>query len=514
LLVLWSLLDYDAPVSRASRRKRAAIARLPQPSRDAPKPRPATVPRSHRIPFWPGLVVAGICGFVYLAVGSGGTFRFLPSTYVHHTLTAHAWLQGRLYATSDEIAVQYVMNRERRRGHVVPQDQSAGEFLQSYRRDLAASRHSQEPIDVTQDRAFSAAFHDWVRLDDRYYAYWPPLPAALLLPFVWLRGPGVSDVLVGNLLGFASVAFVYLMLRALRSLWPALTTPACAALALAYGLGTCHMYQACFGQVWYLSQLSATLFLIVAICCGLNAVQQPAWMGAAGLALGIAFLGRNTAILSAPFFAVMLWLAVRDSPAWRRRYLVWSAAFGGALVVAIAIQLAFNHARFSDALDFGQGHLAQAGGNPRFAADFERYGRFSVHYLPRNVWYYFLNPLMGSLGGPRSRIDGQPFFDPDGNSLFLVSPFMLYLLRCWQRRDVLLAGVLAGALPGTVALMFFHGTGWFQFGQRYLLDTMPFLLLLAAFGMRGRLTWTAAALILVSIMVNGWGTYRFHLEQP
>ncbi len=35
--------------------------------------------------------------------------------------------------------------------------------------------------------------------------------------------------------------------------------------------------------------------------------------------------------------------------------------------------------------------------------------------------------------------------------------------------------------------MLFHGTGWYQFGARYLLDTMPFLLILVAFGMRGRL---------------------------
>ena len=63
-------------------------------------------------------------------------------------------------------------------------------------------------------------------------------------------------------------------------------------------------------------------------------------------------------------------------------------------------------------------------------------------------------------------------------------------------------------------LMFFHGTGWVQFGPRYLLDTMPFLIVLAVFGMRGRLTRWSIALIALSIMINAWGTWRFCIERP
>jgi hypothetical protein len=77
----------------------------------------------------------------------------------------------------------------------------------------------------------------------------------------------------------------------------------------------------------------------------------------------------------------------------------------------------------------------------------------------------------------------------------------------------LLWAVLAGAIPGLTALMLFHGTGWYQFGQRYLLDVLPFFLLLAALGMRGRLTRVSLASIGISFAVNAWGTHRFILEQ-
>lgn len=476
------------------------------------EPRPEPAPRTG-IPLWPGVVVALVCGAVYLAVGSNGTFRFFPSTYIHHTLTANAWLHGRLDVPEDEIAGQFLLNRERRRGTVLPAGLGPSEIVETYRARLTAAGRT-VPADLSKERSLVDAFHDWVHFGGRYYAYWPPLPAAALVPLVWAGGPGVSDVFVANLLGLATVFFVYLMVRALRPQWPALNGSTCAALALAYGLGTCHMYQACLGQVWYLTQLSSEVFLIIAICCGLNALRDPRWMAMAGVALGIAFLGRNTAVLAAPFFALVLWLGVRGSSDSVRRYALWGGVFGVAIVAAIAVQLAFNHARFGDAWDFGQGHLADEGGNPRFNADFKQYGRFNLHYFPHNVWYYFLNPWMGPLGGRRAPYDGRPSFDPEGNSLFLVSPFMAYLFASWRRRDLLLAAVLAGAIPGTIALMLFHGTGWFQFGQRYLLDTMPFLLILVVFGMRGRLTPAGVVLIVLSVIVNAWGTYRFHVEQP
>ncbi len=161
------------------------------------------------------------------------------------------------------------------------------------------------------------------------------------------------------------------------------------------------MYQACIGQVWYLAQVSATLFLIIAIWCGLNAIA-PAGMDRRGRG------GARSRIPGAqydhPCRAVLRAGAV-DRRA--RRAAAPSAATCAGRRCSVSRcgwrsirNWLFNHARFGDALDFGQEHLAEEGGNPRFAADFKQYGRFSLHYVPRNVWYYFLNPRLGPLGGP------------------------------------------------------------------------------------------------------------------
>jgi len=541
------------------------------------------------VPLWPGLVVTAICAAVYLSVG-GAYYGFDASGFTHHNLTANAWLNGRTHVTGEEIERQTFTRFLRRHGRTLQPDVSIDELRQGFRqlwtRHFSNQRDSRgrpvySPAQVqakVNDLARVKPFHDWVQIGGRYYAYWPPVPALIMLPFVAIWGPAVSDILVGNLLGVASVLCVYLMLRSLKPHWPGLSTGGCLAASLFYGLGTCAMYQACIGQVWYLTQLSGTLFLIIAAWFGIRAIERPAWLVPAGLMLGLGFLGRNTIILAAPMFALLLWMAVRESPHRHRRFLTWGAGFAAMLVLAIGVQLAFNEARFGDYREFGQGLLAGGHGNPRFDADFKTYGRFHPHFVARNAWYYFLNPRMGVLQGRTHPIAGGLTFDPDGNSLFLTSPLMAYMLLAWRRRgrpqglpawlglvallafvggqmliargytvgkfrwadtntvvwaecaliaivlaafltkcvqsrDLLLWAVLAGAIPGTAMLMMFHGTGWYQFGQRYLLDALPLLLILTLFGMRGRASLISSALIAISIAVNAWGTYRFCLEQ-
>jgi len=479
------------------------------------------------IPLWPGVLVTAICGVVFFSAGVG-RFGFRASQYCHHSMTAYAWTQGRLYCTKDEIQrLFYVQWFADKRHEKVPPTVSTDELRTRYREIYEAgwrrSGYTENQIRVQLGRLEKSGMHDWVQLDGRCYAYWPPVPALLLLPFVAAVGPGFSDVFFTNLLATLSVWFMYLAVRALKPHWPELTAPACAALALLYGLGTCHFYQGTIGQVWYVTQLCGSLFLIIAIWLGIRAITRPVAIIPAGVALVLGFLSRNTIILAAPFFAVTLWMAVRVAPDRITRFLKYGTGFALVLIAGIGIQLGFNQARFGDPLDFGQGHLADAGGNPRFKEDFAKYGRFNLFYVPRNITSYFLRipwPWPIKLG----HIDYTPHkhptvpgwtYDPDGDSLLFLSPAMFYLFLCWRqkRRDLLIA-VLAGLLPGTTALMLFHGTGWYQFGQRYLLDTMAFFVLLAGFGMRGRLSGPAGVLIALSVAMNAWGTYRFGLEQP
>ena len=600
------------------------------------------------LPRWPALPLALLCAFAYAWVGTGHTFRFIPSRHTHQSLTAAAWLHGRLYCTADELERQFFIRQLRMFNQTIPPGTPTAELRLAYREFclLTGMRKfiEKEGLPLTEENIEShfrvhlerGPYHDWVpipaepasagptatptgaKVTERFYAYWPPLSALLMLPFVALFGPEISDVLVTNLIGATTVAAIWFMLRALQRLWPRLTMPACVVLTLAYGLGTCHFYQAAVGQTWALVQLTGTLVLTLAIAAALrgwsetsageaeaaasttgaqgtqdrggtasssgtqskaggaasssaapsSATQGRGWFLIAALFVALAFLSRSTLILAAPFLFHARWSSLRGAAGRLPSFLKDSALIAAILTVGIAVQLAFNAARFGSLLDFGQGRLADAGGHPRFINDYHKYGRFHIHYLPINIWYYFLNTQLK----PHTA-DGRISFDGEGNSLLLVSPFMIYALLAWRRRaaaglplpfaafglvgvfltilaadlfplenrsgrsvmgmmlvgvvvllllaflvrsflqrDPLLTAVLIGAIPGTTLLMLFHATGWFQFGQRYLLDTMPFLLLLAAFGVRGRAAPLLCLLTAAAIGVNYVGAEHFYLK--
>ncbi|NOT30614.1 MAG: hypothetical protein HOP15_09235, partial [Planctomycetes bacterium] len=181
-------------------------------------------------------------------------------------------------------------------------------------------------------------------------------------------------------------------------------------------------------------------------------------------------------------------------------------AFGLPLALAGALMLAFNHALFGDVFEDGLRHQLASGANPRFIADYHAHGVFSLHWVPRNLWHYFANPLLRRLP------DGTLSFDPDGNSLFLVTPALVYIFPALRARAGLVRAAWTACACSMGVLLLFFGTGWFGFGNRYLLDLLPLAILLVAAGMRGRLTTLSVVLIAASVAVNAWGLHRFVLE--
>jgi hypothetical protein len=296
--------------------------------------------------------------------------------------------------------------------------------------------------------------------------------------------------------------------RANRVGWIRLSTAACVALTLLFGLGTVHFYLTVIGDVWFLSQIVATFFVTLAVYCVLHHHKHSGWSVAAGAAFAAGMLARNSIVATVPFFFLALCASPQPvSPvAWRG---AWARALGFSvpLLFAVGVTLAFNYARFGDAFESGAGLQLRTGAHISFRRDYLEHGLFSLHYLSRNVYFYFFNPLL-----VRRPLTGDLSFDPQGNSMFLVTPALLYVFRSHRRRNWFTLCLWAGVGTGLLMLLLFMGTGWYQFGNRYLLDLMPLAILLIAAGMEGRLTSMSAILIILSIVANAWGTYRFWVE--
>ena len=196
--------------------------------------------------------------------------------------------------------------------------------------------------------------------------------------------------------------------------------------------------------------------------------------------------------------------------------------------------LLLNAARFGSPLDFGYLGMRVA---PVLAPDLRAYGQFHPHFLARNLgallaapptvdgpgliaWFRATESLpqlgerLATPGAWRTLVQ----FDPWGTGLWAVSPVLLIALRRPRREDLPLvtaAGLaaLAVALPDVL----YYNTGWVQYGYRFALDFLPFLLVPVALGLRrpvrpGRVA-VFGLLLLVSAVSNLVGL-RWFLRLP
>jgi hypothetical protein len=107
-------------------------------------------------------------------------------------------------------------------------------------------------------------------------------------------------------------------------------------------------------------------------------------------------------------------------------------------------------------------------------------------------------------------IADPPFFRPDGLglSVLVTSPGLLFALRTdWRQRK---AWWLAGAtIAVLVPTLLYYGGGWLQYGYRYFLDSVPFVMALCGLAAvyRGGITWPWRLAILFGVVVMAIGVY-------
>lgn len=339
---------------------------------------------------------------------------------------------------------------------------------------------------------------DLTSYQGRWYVPFPPLAALLMLPAVAVRGvAGVNTVFFGALFGAANVTLCFLLLTTLagRGHAPA-TLPNRLWLTLLFGLGTVHWYMATIGSVWFVAQIVTVTF--VALAAWGAAAGRSGWL--VGAAFALALLSRPTVILTWPLLLALIVTHPDWQPFAWQRVLRWSLATAVPLALAIGALLLYNEARFGNWLDFG--YLTE-NVSDQLAPNLRRYGQFHWHYLPKNLWAMWL-------AGPQW--DGEVNFwkpDPEGMSLLLTTPALIYLVRA--RRPTLLAigGWLAFLLL-MLPLLFYYNTGWWQFGYRFSLDFMVPVMVLLALAVRQRLPGPFRLLVLAGMLVNLYGVFWWH----
>jgi hypothetical protein len=421
----------------------------------------------------------------YLA-GSGGRLQ-RHSPYNHFVYLADCWLHGRLSLAgpppneNDWALVDVLKLRD---GRVVKGTFGTGNIDRFY--PLRGA-----PETITPDEIES-------RTNIRYVSF-PPLPAVFMAPFVAIWGLQFNDVLFSVVWAAFNPVLLFLLLRALArrgqsrrtavdDLW----------LTVMFGVGSVYFYTACVGQVWYTAHVIGVTCALGYAWASLDAARP--WL--AGLCLGLGFAARTPMIFMFPLFVAEAvrasggWAKLRElrrpSPELLRRLLPFGAAAG----VVVALLFIHNFARFESFTEFGHRFL-----NIGWKDRIQRWGLFNYHFLSRNLACALVLLPRILAKAPYVQVSQQ------GMSLLVTSPNLAYTVMPKERSPLapaLWLTVAATAIPS----LLYQNSGYYQFGYRFSLDYLVFLVLLLAVGNR-RFSWLFKALVIVAIGVNLFGAITF-----
>ncbi len=346
---------------------------------------------------------------------------------------------------------------------------------------------------------------DLIHFNDKLYVPGAMAPALLYMPFVAIFGLKVSDVLFSVVLAAVNTALMYDLFGRLggeeslsKQIW----------LTVLFAAGTVHWWIASVGSVWFNAQITAVLFTILFVRETLT--DKRPWL--AGIWLGLAALSRPTLLFAAIFFLLYNLL---HKESWRAT-LLKSLPFAGTFSLALVVMLGYNLLRFGNALDFGYGYVE---GSKQLTTLYAKYGGFNLRYMPCGMYVSLVglpniphnplptvNQMCPDLKTPLGFKHITDFFNPLGMSIFLTTPALLYVFRARLRGNPLTIAALAATVLVTLVVWSYHTPGYVQYGYRYLLDMIVFLMILVADGMR-KVEKPAIALILASVFMNFIGLY-------
>ncbi len=383
----------------------------------------------------------------------------------------------------------------------------------------------------------------------------PPLPAIVLLPFVALFGLFTDQEAISIGLAALGVGLTWWMLGGTR-----ITMSVRAVTTALFATGTVWWWAAAVGSTWYLAHLVAVVVALPAVGLALRADPRAAdeepgddpggaapgtasaargsvarpWIATiwpldrsqvvAGFLLGVAATARLPMVLAAPWFVFV------GGGGSRIRRTV-SAGVGG--IVPVGALLLYTYLTTGALVHPGYDYQYQleANGYPTLGYHPD-WSVEDVRYVPQNLGIMFgALPVIApdikpdTLGYGDTVVlcvapDAQRgLFNPDcplampidiGTSILISAPGLLLALFAVRRRP--LARLTIGTALAVVVIALFNlahfSQGWVQWGYRFSLDFVPFLLPLVALGTAradGRPRAVAVALLVAGAAVNLWG---------
>ncbi len=102
--------------------------------------------------------------------------------------------------------------------------------------------------------------NELIAIGGKYYIVYPPMPAIVLLPSVFLLGQYFSQTIFSIILGAINVVLVYLLFKRLN-----FSNKTSFFVTIFFAFGTNHWYLASVGSAWFIAHITALFFLLLAL---------------------------------------------------------------------------------------------------------------------------------------------------------------------------------------------------------------------------------------------------------
>lgn len=311
--------------------------------------------------------------------------------------------------------------------------------------------------------------------ENKFFVVHPPMPAILLAPFVLIFKERFEQQYLAHILGALIPVVVFnLALKIKRDLKLALWS------SILSGAGNIIWFLSSVGSSWYLGQITACLFLTIAIK-NLISTKDAFKIG---VFLGAAYLSRINILISLPFFLI----GMRSKT--KKDYL--KLLLG--LLPFFAFNSFYNFIRYNTIFDVGYAKIPGIFDEPWYQK-----GLVNIIYISSHLKIFLL-------GLPKIK-DSFPYIIPSwaGMAIWLTTPAFIFSLFTPLKEKLVKLAWLSIFLISLI--IFSHGsTGFTQFGYRFAVDFYPFLFFLTIKGVaKTRLKKMHWLLLIISIIVNLWG---------
>lgn len=336
------------------------------------------------------------------------------------------------------------------------------------------------------------------------YNSFPVFPSLIMVPSALISGRAGNDVIPTVVIAALILPLAFLVLRRLAAaglssrsarddLW----------LVALLAFGSVLLFSSVQGKVWFTAHVVGVALALVYAWASIEA-EHPI---AAGLALGAAALTRTSMAFMFPLFLFEAWriagrVAAGDRVVQRRELARRILRFAAPVAAFAIAGMIYNQVRFGSPFEFGHTYLALGDHRPvRQQVLIEQWGLASYHYLGRNlaVAFTLLPDLLPR--APWIQLSGH------GLAMWVTTPALLLVL--WPReRNPLHRALWITTLLVALPSLLYMNSGWVQFGYRFSLDYLVFLVMLLAIGGRP-LTRVTKGLIVAGIVVNLFGAITF-----